>query len=73
MRVDVLVINLGGYTALLNSFLDVLIWAQKEDQGSHLQCKFPHVERSRNSGDSELEERWKLTESINAIGFIGAD
>lgn len=57
----------------MNSFLDVLIWAQKEDQGSHLQCNFPHAERSSNSGDSELEERWKLTESISANGFIGVD
>lgn len=61
------VTNLGGYAALLNSFLDV----PKEDQGSHLQCKFPHVERS--SGDSELEEKWKLTEPMDASGFIGAD
>ena len=63
----------SGYTALLNSFLDVLILAQKQRQDSQLLCRFPHAETNNNSGDLELEERGKLSEPINADGFTRAD
>lgn len=63
----------SGYTALLNSFLDVLILAQKQGQDSQLLCGFPHAEENSKSGGLELEERGKLSEPIDADGFTGAD
>lgn len=51
----------------------MLVLAQKQGQDSQLLCGFPHAEKNNNSGDLELEERGKLSESINADGFTGAD
>lgn len=62
----------SGYTALLNSFSNLLILAQKQGQDSQLLCGFPHAEKN-DSGDLELEERGKLLELINANGFTEAD
>lgn len=39
---------LSGYTAWLNSFLDVLILAQKQGQDSQLVYGFPHAENNSN-------------------------
>lgn len=62
----------NGDTALLNCFLDVLILAQKQGQGSQLLCDFPHAEENNKSEGLELEERGKLWEPMNADDFTGA-